>query len=144
MPCCAVQRIHAAASRHDRAGAHAVTHAGQWCVRWRLIGLSVVRACLALCCVSTAVTACGAGLVVYEDSALVKAAQHGRVLVIDEADKAPLEVRSWCALECLVSTLDPSHVVTFLSSKVVAILKGLVEDGEMTLRLVDSCSSLQN
>jgi MoxR-like ATPase len=47
------------------------------------------------------------GVVVYEDSALVKAAKYGRVLVIDEADKAPLEV--------------------------VSILKGLVEDGRMAL-----------
>jgi MoxR-like ATPase len=46
-------------------------------------------------------------VVVYEDSALVKAAKYGRVLVIDEADKAPLEV--------------------------VSILKGLVEDGRMAL-----------
>ena len=28
----------------------------------------------------------------YEDSALVRAARLGRVLVVDEADKAPLEV----------------------------------------------------
>lgn len=47
------------------------------------------------------------GVVVWEDSALVRAVQHGRVLVIDEADKAPLEV--------------------------VCILKGLIEDGEMIL-----------
>jgi midasin (ATPase involved in ribosome maturation) len=47
------------------------------------------------------------GVIVYEDSPLVKAVEHGRVLVIDEADKAPLEV--------------------------VSILKGLVEDGEMAL-----------
>lgn len=47
------------------------------------------------------------GRVFYEDSALVRAVKMGRVLVIDEADKAPLEV--------------------------VAILKGLVQDGEMAL-----------
>ena len=47
------------------------------------------------------------GKVVWQDSPLVQAVRHGRVLVIDEADKAPLEV--------------------------VCILKGLVEDGEMTL-----------
>lgn len=47
------------------------------------------------------------GVVVWEDSALVRAVQHGRVLVIDEADKAPLEV--------------------------VCILKGLIEDSEMIL-----------
>jgi len=47
------------------------------------------------------------GKVVWEDSPLVQAVQNGRVLVVDEADKAPLEV--------------------------VCILKGLVEDGEMTL-----------
>ena len=35
-----------------------------------------------------------AGVIVYEDSALVKSVQHGRVLVIDEADKAPVEVLS--------------------------------------------------
>ena len=47
------------------------------------------------------------GVVIYDDSPLVKAVVYGRVLVIDEADKAPLEV--------------------------VSILKGLVEDGHMTL-----------
>lgn len=49
------------------------------------------------------------GRIVYQDSPLVNAVRHGRILVIDEADKAPLEV--------------------------VAVLKGLIEDGEM--RLVD-------
>ncbi len=38
---------------------------------------------------------------------MVRAAKYGRTLVIDEADKAPLEV--------------------------VSILKGLIEDGEMLL-----------
>ena len=47
------------------------------------------------------------GVIVYEDSALVKAAIFGRVLVIDEADKAPTEV--------------------------VSVLKGLIEDGQMRL-----------
>ena len=47
------------------------------------------------------------GVMVYEDSALVRAVTFGRVLVVDEADKAPLEV--------------------------VSILKGLVEDGDMLL-----------
>ncbi len=32
------------------------------------------------------------GVVSFEDSPLVKAVVHGRVLVVDEADKAPLEV----------------------------------------------------
>jgi hypothetical protein len=35
-----------------------------------------------------------AGVVVWEDSALVRAAREGRVLVVDEADKAPVEVVS--------------------------------------------------
>ena len=48
-----------------------------------------------------------AGIVYYEDSPLVKAVKEGRVLVIDEADKAPLHVTS--------------------------ILKSLVESGEMLL-----------
>ena len=47
------------------------------------------------------------GVVEYQDSPLVSAVRHGRVLVIDEADKAPLEV--------------------------VCILKSLAEDGEFTL-----------
>lgn len=47
------------------------------------------------------------GVVVWEDSPLVKAVRSGHVLVVDEADKAPLEV--------------------------VCILKGLLEDGEMLL-----------
>ena len=48
------------------------------------------------------------GVVIYQDSPLVSAVRHGRVLVIDEADKAPLEV--------------------------VCILKSLAEDGDLTPR----------
>ena len=47
------------------------------------------------------------GVVVWEDSPLVRAARHGRALVVDEADKAPLEV--------------------------VCVLKALAEDGELAL-----------
>jgi hypothetical protein len=47
------------------------------------------------------------GRIVYEDSPLVAAARFGRTLLVDEADKAPLEV--------------------------VGVLKALVEDGEMLL-----------
>jgi hypothetical protein len=47
------------------------------------------------------------GKIVWEDSPLVRAARTGCALVIDEADKAPIEV--------------------------VSILKGLVEDGELLL-----------
>lgn len=47
------------------------------------------------------------GRVVWEDSPLVRAAKQGRVLVVDEADKAPPEV--------------------------IAVLKSLVEDGDMLL-----------
>jgi von Willebrand factor A domain-containing protein 8 len=47
------------------------------------------------------------GVIVWEDSPLIRAVVHGRTLVIDEADKAPLEV--------------------------VCVLKGLIEDGEMLL-----------
>lgn len=53
----------------------------------------------------TVLPALEAGRIVWRDSPLVRAAMHGRVLVLDEADKAPLEV--------------------------VAVLKGLVEDSEM-------------
>ena len=47
------------------------------------------------------------GMIVYHDSPLVRAAIHGRILVLDEADKAPVEV--------------------------VALLKGLLEDGQLSL-----------
>merc|ERR1719387_3320186 len=47
------------------------------------------------------------GVVVWEDSPLVRAVRTGRCLVVDEADKAPLEV--------------------------VCVLKALCEDGELTL-----------
>ena len=47
------------------------------------------------------------GHVLWRDSALVRAARLGRVLMVDEADKAPLEV--------------------------VCVLKALAEDGELTL-----------
>jgi MoxR-like ATPase len=60
------------------------------------------------------------GVVVWEDSPLVKAMSHGRVLVIDEFDKAPAEV--------------------------VIVLKALLEDGEILLgdgrRFVSSKSLL--
>lgn len=46
-------------------------------------------------------------LLTFIDSPLVKAVQHGRILLLDEADKAPLEV--------------------------VSIIKSLIEDGEMVL-----------
>ena len=45
------------------------------------------------------------GVLTWQDSALVRAAVEGRTLVVDEADKAPLEV--------------------------ITALKGLVEDGDM-------------
>ncbi|KAG3117086.1 hypothetical protein PI125_g4103 [Phytophthora idaei] len=55
------------------------------------------------------------GKIEWEDSPLVRAAKTGRTLIVDEADKAPLEV--------------------------VCVLKGLIEDGEMLLgngkRLID-------
>ncbi len=47
------------------------------------------------------------GRIVFQDSPLVRAAKHGRILVLDEADKAPVEV--------------------------VALLKGLIEDGQLAL-----------
>ena len=47
------------------------------------------------------------GRIVWEDSPLVRAVSRGSCLVIDEADKAPVEV--------------------------IAVLKGLVEDGELSL-----------
>ena len=47
------------------------------------------------------------GRIVYHDSAIVRAARNGRILVLDEVDKAPVEV--------------------------VALLKGLIEDGELAL-----------
>ena len=58
------------------------------------------------------------GEIVWRDSPLVQAVRHGRVLVVDEADKAPLEV--------------------------VAILKSLLADGEMLLsdgRSITACAA---
>jgi len=46
------------------------------------------------------------GVVVWADSPLVAAARSGRVLVVDEADKAPLEVV--CVLKALAS-VDSTH-----------------------------------
>jgi midasin (ATPase involved in ribosome maturation) len=42
------------------------------------------------------------GVLVYEDSPLVKAVKHGYVLVIDEGDKAPTHVT--CVLKSLVES----------------------------------------
>lgn len=47
------------------------------------------------------------GRITYEDSPLIRAVEQGRVLVVDEADKAPAEV--------------------------VLVLKGLLEDGYLLL-----------
>jgi MoxR-like ATPase len=47
------------------------------------------------------------GKIVFNDSPLIRAAKNGRILVLDEADKAPTEV--------------------------VALLKGLIEDGQLSL-----------
>ena len=47
------------------------------------------------------------GVIVWEDSPFVRAMKHGRVLMVDEVDKAPVEV--------------------------VCILKALLEDGEILL-----------
>lgn len=62
------------------------------------------------------------GLLVYEDSPLVRAIKNGHVLVVDEADKAP------------------THVT--------CILKSLVESGEMILsdgrRIVKNLASINN
>ncbi|KAJ3386110.1 von Willebrand factor A domain-containing protein 8, partial [Entophlyctis sp. JEL0112] len=55
----------------------------------------------------TSIPSIDKGVIVYEDSALVKAARLGYILVVDEADKAPTHVTS--------------------------VLKSLVEDGEMVL-----------
>lgn len=55
----------------------------------------------------TAVPSVKGGVLYWEDSPLVRAVREGRALVIDEADKAPLEV--------------------------VCILKGLIEDKQMLL-----------
>lgn len=44
------------------------------------------------------------GVVRYEDSPLVKAVRFGRVLVVDEADKAPLHVT--CVLKSLVESAE--------------------------------------
>ena len=57
------------------------------------------------------------GSILWKDSPLVRAAKAGRTLVVDEADKAPLEV--------------------------VCVLKGLIEDGEMLLVSFFGLSSLQ-
>lgn len=55
------------------------------------------------------------GQIIWGDSPLIRAVKHGRTLLVDEADKAPLEV--------------------------ISVLKGLIEDGEMLLgdgrRLID-------
>jgi MoxR-like ATPase len=57
------------------------------------------------------------GVVVWEDSPLVRAVQFGRVLVIDEADKAPLEV--------------------------VVVLRSLLQDGDMMLADGRRCARAQ-
>ena len=47
------------------------------------------------------------GAIVYRDSVVVQAAKNGRVLVVDEADKAPLEVV--CILKALAEDEELGH-----------------------------------
>lgn len=54
------------------------------------------------------------GILVYEDSPLVKAIKHGHVLVIDEADKAPTHVT--CILKSLV---ESGHMILSDGRKIV-------------------------
>jgi len=42
------------------------------------------------------------GVILYEDSPLVRAVKHGHVLIVDEADKAPTNVT--CILKTLVES----------------------------------------
>ena len=42
------------------------------------------------------------GVIVYDDSPLVRAVKHGHVLIVDEADKAPTNVT--CILKTLVES----------------------------------------
>lgn len=55
------------------------------------------------------------GKIYYEDSPLVRAAKHGRVLVVDEADKAPIEVL--CLLKMLT---EDRELVLFDGRKLVS------------------------
>jgi AAA domain (dynein-related subfamily) len=44
-----------------------------------------------------------------QDSPLVRAAKYGRVLLVDEADKAPLEVRIHTLTACTHRTRIPTY-----------------------------------
>ena len=88
-----------------------------------------------------------------QDSPLVSAVRHGRVLVIDEADKAPLEVvpRLWSAVglggwwlrwvggiwrAAILTTCQPKGDGENWTKTIVpevCILKSLAEDGEFSL-----------
>jgi MoxR-like ATPase len=57
------------------------------------------------------------GVIVYEDSPLVKAIKHGRVLVIDEADKAPVHVLAILKV-CPRSYLTLSTLFQFRTARV--------------------------
>ena len=62
------------------------------------------------------------GRIVYRDSALVRAAKYGRILVLDEADKAPVEVVA--SLKCLIEdgelALPDGRVLRYESDNIVA------------------------
>ena len=61
----------------------------------------LVLAVLMLAVLVLAVVGVRSGRLVWEDSPLVRALTHGRVLLLDEADKAPLEVT--CVLRSLLA-----------------------------------------
>ena len=51
------------------------------------------------------------GVIVYEDSPLVKAVKAGHVLVVDEADKAPTHVTWYVTKQRCRSYLEGSRIV---------------------------------
>ena len=66
------------------------------------------------------------GIIVFEDSALVRAVRNGHALVVDEADKAPIHVT--CVLKSLLESgratlADGRKIVTGCLSFFLCLLK---------------------
>ncbi|KAK2514328.1 Vwa8 [Columba guinea] len=67
------------------------------------------------------------GLIIYEDSPLVKAVKLGHILVIDEADKAPTNVT------CILKTLVESGEMVLSDGRRIVANDALVEGRENTI-----------
>lgn len=69
------------------------------------------------------------GVIVYDDSPLVKAVKAGHILVVDEADKAPTHVT------CILKTLVESGEMILSDGRRIIPTSSILEDGNQYIRM---------